>query len=124
MRDGTHVYIIAQGVKDPFLFKVGVARNVEARISQLKTGNPHNLELVECFGFTTRRTAMTIEKEMHRYLAKFRVSGEWFRCTCAEMYLALPIAISVHKHLFGIGTNEEAVDRFLAEVGNGQNPHH
>lgn len=54
--------------------KIGNANNVQKRLSQLQTGCPFRLR-VESFCDGGAR----LEREMHRDLQEFRLSGEWFK---------------------------------------------
>lgn len=57
--------------------KIGVAKNVEQRVSTLQTGFPHKLRVYAHLEITCG-SAVSIEREAHRRLAEFRMNGEWF----------------------------------------------
>ncbi len=59
--------------------KVGVARDPEARLAQLQTGNSLPLSIIAKMPFQSRREAMEVERSIHRKYAHHRLNGEWFR---------------------------------------------
>lgn len=82
--------------------KIGVADDVDARIAQLQTGNPHTLELLAVMENVPRR----LERRVHDALRKSRVAGEWFRLDkkCRKFVLlvcsgARPTTTQEIKHL-------------------------
>ena len=56
-------------------YKIGIANDVAARISQLQTGNPNKIELVVCYGFVN---AAPVEAVLHQRFSKRKRLGEWF----------------------------------------------
>ncbi len=44
-------------------YKIGIANDVAARISQLQTGNPNQINLVVCYGF---ENAAPVEGVLHQ----------------------------------------------------------
>lgn len=72
MRGVGTVYAIES---DDGFVKIGFTiYSAQARCSSLQIANPHRLSVVGEFAGTVE-----IEKAIHRRLAKYRVSGEWFR---------------------------------------------
>lgn len=65
-------------LKSDSYFKIGIAYDVQARIAQLSTGNPHEIELILCFGFDN---ADIVERAIHQKFAASRKRGEWFGLT-------------------------------------------
>lgn len=68
--------------------KIGIATNFDARLSKLQTGNPVSLKLERLWkgeGFTADR----YEGALHRAFGRMWVSGEWYRCTPAEIDAAV-----------------------------------
>jgi len=57
-------------------YKIGIASDVESRLAQLQTGNPIQLELVDCYSFND---AAPVEKVLHNKFSACRAVGEWFR---------------------------------------------
>lgn len=67
------------------LIKVGVAKNIEKRMNDMRLENPHGCKLI----FQRRSTApYTLEKQMHKRLADKAVGREWFRATLADIRAA------------------------------------
>lgn len=55
--------------------KIGIANDVDTRLSQLSTGNPYPLDVVSIYGFAN---AETVERALHQRYSDVRVRGEWF----------------------------------------------
>lgn len=55
--------------------KIGIANDVDTRLSQLSTGNPYPLDVVSIYGF---QNAETVERALHQRYSDVRVRGEWF----------------------------------------------
>lgn len=56
-------------------YKIGIANDVQTRLATLQTGNPFELELIECYGF---ENAEIVERAIHQAFKKQRIRGEWF----------------------------------------------
>jgi hypothetical protein len=70
------------GIKSLDLIKVGVAKNIDNRINDMRALNPHGCELV----FYRKVFApYAFEKRMHELLAEKAVGREWFRVSVAEV---------------------------------------
>lgn len=69
------VYAIECG--DGFAFKIGIAQNVETRLSILQTGSPLKLKVVGII----RNGGTRLEHRIHRKFANIRLNGEWFKGT-------------------------------------------
>lgn len=65
------VYFMAAGQGD---IKIGWARDPDKRLRELQVGNPKRLKILGVIP-GSRLT----EKEIHRYYAAARVTGEWFK---------------------------------------------
>jgi hypothetical protein len=63
-------------------FKIGIANDVQNRIAQLSTGNPHQINLVFCYGF---RNSEFVERALHQKFLDTRLRGEWYILTPADM---------------------------------------
>lgn len=61
--------------------KVGITRDVEARLSNIQTACPHKIELAYCFQFPTRYLARGVEMSIHKNQKHKRTHGEWFDIT-------------------------------------------
>ncbi|MDH4263942.1 MAG: GIY-YIG nuclease family protein [Spirochaetia bacterium] len=71
------VYFIQCGKKGPI--KVGVANNVDERLSTLQTGCPIKLIFIHKFNVDGNdMQAYNIESHIHKILKKQRIYGEWF----------------------------------------------
>jgi hypothetical protein len=68
-----YIYLIRNG--ESFIFKVGIAQDVESRLAQLQTGNPVELVIVSSYGFPN---AENVEKVLHQKWSGVRMRGEWF----------------------------------------------
>ena len=76
-------------------FKIGVSKNVNARLKSIKTGNP-NIHIV--YEGDAVANAYTIESMLHAHFSNYRVNGEWF---------SLPPKVDI----------VETVKRFVDEYG-------
>lgn len=70
-----YLYIISCEVNNKKLYKIGVAKNLEERMKNLKTANPFNLKL-EYSDFI--EDAYQIEKLLHKFFVQKKIEGEWF----------------------------------------------
>ena len=66
------------------LAKFGKSVSPSARLRQLRTGNGNDIHLL---AYCENKTPLT-ETNVHRELAEFRVSGEWFRM-CPEVQMKI-----------------------------------
>lgn len=62
-------------------FKIGVCRNVRARIKNLECTNPHPVSVEY---YVACEKALQVEKETHKRLKEKRHRNEWFTCTKEE----------------------------------------
>jgi hypothetical protein len=68
------------------IIKVGVTRNVAARLKSLQVGNPDKLRVV----FSQHvSNCIFVEQATHATLAATRQSGEWFGCNELEAVAAV-----------------------------------
>jgi predicted GIY-YIG superfamily endonuclease len=72
-----NVYFVRAGNRGAI--KVGVARNVERRISTMQTGNPFKLNLLASISCDSRVSAYALEAKIHKFFARQRIRGEWFQ---------------------------------------------
>lgn len=63
--------------------KVGIAKNVKSRLSQLRTGSAAPLTLIASVA-----GSLPIERALHKKLRPFHISGEWYR-DCPEIRAAI-----------------------------------
>lgn len=71
-----YVYIV--GNRTARMYKVGIAKDVNARLRQIQTGSPFKLSIISAAECENPRD---IEKRAHALLKDFRVQGEWFHCS-------------------------------------------
>lgn len=65
------VYFIQSGSGGPI--KIGLAIEPERRLSELQTGNPHELTLR-----ASVKGGRVAERKYHRSFSEFHIRGEWF----------------------------------------------
>lgn len=65
------VYVISNGK----LYKIGIAKNVQERLSSLQTATPDILKVLRAFQVDN---AIALEGELHDLFHEKRVHGEWF----------------------------------------------
>lgn len=70
--EGLWIYFAQQENGGPI--KIGSARRIYGRLSELQVGNPSRLCLVGYFAIETR----AIEADVHQRFDHLRVRGEWF----------------------------------------------
>lgn len=68
------VYVIVDGKGR---LKVGVSQNVQRRLQAIQLTNP--LRLWVSATWARPADAFAVESEAHRLLARYRMTGEWFR---------------------------------------------
>lgn len=71
------VYLIRCGSRGPI--KIGIAKNVESRLSSLQTANPYELSLIAKVKCDSRRHALEMETRLHKVFSQKRIRGEWFK---------------------------------------------
>ena len=78
-------YAFVYAIQSIDLIKVGVAKNIENRMEDMRLMNPHGCELI----FHRRSYApYTLERQMHRLLADKAIGREWFRASLADIRAA------------------------------------
>ena len=63
----------------PGLVKIGVAKDLDKRLGQMRVSNPFM-----CFCYTCRGS-FALESRLHYEFASQRVAGEWFRVDVADI---------------------------------------
>jgi predicted GIY-YIG superfamily endonuclease len=79
--DRTSVYLAK---RSDGAIKIGVSRNVERRISEIRygfncKGSCPSTELIFSIELLSAETAYSIERQLHNYFANDRITGEWFQ---------------------------------------------
>lgn len=64
--------------------KVGVSINPEKRVSSLQTANPFPIEDYKVVWLSSKKKALTVEKECHKILSDYSIRGEWFKLPSTE----------------------------------------
>lgn len=78
-------YGFVYAIQSLHLVKIGVAKDIEKRLTAMRLHNPHGCELV----FYRRTYApYTFEKRMHELLADKAVGREWFSASLTEIRAA------------------------------------
>ena len=82
----TFIYIIRCGKQN--LFKIGISKDVDKRLKQLQTGNPHKLKCI--FRIESLEIKATkIEATIHQFFKeanKKHVLNEWFNLSDDEVF--------------------------------------
>ena len=79
-KDHTYVYLTFWGLDDRAEFmKIGVAKDIKARMAGIKTGNPMDRLWTYCLLLHSRSEAMRVESALLSKMADTRVSGEWVK---------------------------------------------
>ena len=71
------LYLI--GSTDGGWFKIGITRNLPARLKQIQQGVPFSLGIFDCYCMPDWETAKNFEKRLHARYSSSRLRGEWFR---------------------------------------------
>lgn len=110
------VYFIGEEDKDYFCIKIGVAKDIEKRRSNLQTGNPSAIRLL---GWINTEETFKLERRLHGYFAATRVRGEWFAIDPADI---LPILMGARSRGFVaknadafqiVGCDHDAIPEYL-----------
>ncbi|HCL66757.1 MAG TPA: hypothetical protein DIC56_18355 [Rhizobium sp.] len=97
------VYFIGEDENGCSPIKVGVAKDIGRRKSDLQTGNPLELKLL---GWITSADDFKTERDLHRRLASRRGRGEWFYIEPSDV---LPFLMEVGQHGF-VAKNADAFE--------------
>lgn len=77
-------------------YKIGITRNIAARIKQLQTGHFKPLELVWQWRCAD---PAALELRLHTILQPTRETGEWFACSREQLDAALQLGVLGHDQL-------------------------
>lgn len=76
--DHTYVYLSFYGENERAShMKIGVAKNVKARMAGIKTGNPLPKLWTYSAWFSTKKEALIVESALLKHMAADAVHGEW-----------------------------------------------
>ncbi len=81
------VYIIE--TRDSELYKIGITKDINKRLSQLQTSNPYEFYLIDFYVTTKSRE---LEKLLHKKFQLKRYKREWFKLNQKELYEACNFA--------------------------------
>lgn len=90
----TSVYVLEWGGKA----KIGIARDPEKRLRQLQLANPGQVTLVGQRAFSSRLSALLVERSLHKRFQSKRMLGEWFDLAPQAALTALVRAKDPEKH--------------------------
>lgn len=103
-------YLYIAGASRDGPLKIGIAERPTKRRTELQTGNPHPLSIYWIYPCPM---SALIEPLMHRALAKFRLSGEWFD---------VPVETAIGA-LWIIVASEAATDGYSDEITHDWSTH-
>lgn len=83
-----YTYLIANNVHD-HIFKVGITKDLGARLRNLQTGNPFPLYFVSIKGWEYKDEAIALENKMLELFANSSLQGEWFSGNKDEVIAAM-----------------------------------
>ena len=117
--DNTHwVYVFAHQSEDGLTgpVKVGISKNVNARLATIQTSCPQPIELAYVFECPDRDIARAIELSFHEVQKDKRTHGEWFRFEPLEAIhlLCLAFRAALEHHM---GDDPELVETCLSVCG-------
>lgn len=76
----SHVYVANEVGTN--LYKIGVTSNPSSRLSMLRTGSPHDIQMYACDMFEHPEY---VEKTLHDKWRNNRIIREWFNLTVEEL---------------------------------------
>ena len=86
----TYIYAIQEDkLSHKAPVKIGLARNVEARLTNLQVGNPTKLIIRAKIGPLSPKEASHLEKKLHRTYNRYKIRGEWFSGKCLAQFYRL-----------------------------------
>jgi hypothetical protein len=74
-----YVYFIQANTPQWQRVKIGRAKNIEARMTELQIGSPVYLKLLGKIKAQSLRHSIFLEGALHKTFDAYHVSGEWFR---------------------------------------------
>jgi hypothetical protein len=107
-----YVYVLRSGNED--LFKIGRTRDLDSRLENLATGNPHRLSV---FAVIETDDAAFCEAYLHRKLRSKRVAREFFATTTIELEAAIREA---RAFLVEFVATRQETERLAQEESNGR----
>ena len=95
------IYLIEErDIKDDdvLLYKIGVSKNPDKRLKNLKTGNSNNLSIKQLYK-TNQKYVYKIETILHRIHENKKIAGEWFLLNDNDVENFLLECIKIEKDL-------------------------
>lgn len=80
LSDSPVVYVL--NTKGFEFVKIGYAKNLKQRMSNIQNGCPYELNLFICAHAPNFKE---VEKYLHRYYSEFKARGEWFALGAGEL---------------------------------------
>ena len=91
------VYLISSEINNQKLYKIGYTRRTpEKRISEFKTGNASDFEIVEVF---QSKWGTKIEAMIHKIYKQQKVWGEWFQLDQSDINIFYENCQKIHDNL-------------------------
>jgi hypothetical protein len=81
LEDCVYVYFVSASTAQWQRVKIGKAKDVRKRISELQTGCPTELRLLGTIRADSDMHAMQMESDLHSRFSGYAVGGEWFQLT-------------------------------------------
>jgi len=94
------LYIIQ--IKNTNIYKIGVTKNLNKRLSDLQVGNPNELILIKLWKHPQVKKIQNYERILHNYYKKCGcwIRGEWFNLKQIDInYLSKPNTIDEQNQL-------------------------
>ena len=92
-----NIYLICAEFEGRRLYKIGYTRReVSKRIKELKTGNGHDIYLVDSF---QSEWGTKIESMLKKRYSNFNVSGEWFNLSESEISEFKIVCATLHENI-------------------------
>ncbi len=108
VRQKNGVYIIS--VRDSDLYKIGITKDLEQRLSQLQTSNPYEFYLM---GFFVTEKCRELESLLHKKFRLSKYKREWFKLTPESVREALRFASEfIGKPIINVDTWDSGVNFF------------
>lgn len=77
MKNQRKIYLISAKINDQIFYKIGYTkRDVDQRISEFKTGNCSEFDIVHIY--KPNDYPVTIERALHKHFNEKKIDGEWF----------------------------------------------
>jgi predicted GIY-YIG superfamily endonuclease len=111
------VYILE--VRDSSLFKIGVTKDIEKRLSQLQTSNPYEFYL---WGFYVTAKHRELENLLHKKFHLKRYKREWFKLSHDELTQACSFAADFIGKPY-IRVTQSDIDKMEKETIQNHNSH-